>query len=223
MSAPWLRLARAGSVAVLALALALPFLSHTSTFAILSVTTLAVAVMFVWRGGPDMRSPAAAVVVGATIAVLFAVGVYYAHFLETYRTEFARISGETTSAAADAGGRSIGQRASMVPYYANQYFGLPALVLAAAGAASLWRRGARDRLTLVTAGWAAACLLFLVVGILTPVDMRYYLAALPVVAILASAAATQGWAARGTIRVATAVLLVWTAWLGVRTWWTVLG
>ena len=36
-----------------------------------------------------------------------------------------------------------------------------------------------DGLDLATAGWMAACLLFLAIGILTPVDMRYYLAALP--------------------------------------------
>jgi hypothetical protein len=111
----------------------------------------------------------------------------------------------------------------MVPYYVNEYFGPPAVILAIAGAADLWRRGARDRLTLAVAAWALTCSLFLVIGVVTPVDMRYYLAALPIVAITASAAASQGWAAGGGARMATLMLLAWTVWLGVRTWWRALG
>ena len=223
VSAHWLRFENMRAVAALTLALLVPFLSHTSTFAILSVTALVISVVFAWRGGPAMRSPAGAVAAAATVSVVLAVAVYYAHFLDTYRTEFTRISSETAAAAADAGGRSIGQRAGMVPYYVNEYFAVPAVVLAAGGAAYLWRRGARDRLTLAVAGWGAACLLFLVIGILTPVDMRYYLAALPVIALLASAGASSGWAAGGRIRVVTSAVLAWTVWVGVRTWWQTLG
>ena len=59
-------------------------------------------------------------------------------------------------------------------------------MLAACGAWQLYRHGARDRLTLATAGWALSCTLFLIIGIITPVDMRYYLAAVPAVAIAAA-------------------------------------
>ena len=170
-----------------------------------------------------MRSPAAAVAAAVTLAVVLAIAVYYVHFLDTYRTELSRIGSETATAAADAGGRSIGQRARLVPYYVNEYFGVPAIVLAAGGAAYLWRRGARDRLTLAVAGWSAACVLFLIVGVATPVDMRYYLAALPVIALFASVGASSGWAAGGQLRIVTTALLAWTVWTGVRTWWRMLG
>ena len=67
--------------------------------------------------------------------------VYYAHFMETYRTEFARIGGETAAAAPDAGGRGIVERLASVPRYLQLYFGAPVLALAAWGGAWLWRRG----------------------------------------------------------------------------------
>ena len=53
----------------------------------------------------------------AIAAVVIAVVVYYAHFLDTYRTELARIGGETAAAAPDAGGRGIGDRLASVPRY----------------------------------------------------------------------------------------------------------
>ena len=46
-------------------------------------------------------------------------------------------------------------------------------------------RNRRDQLTLATIGWGCACLAFLVLGILTPVDMRYYLTAIPALAVAA--------------------------------------
>ena len=66
-------------------------------------------------------------------------------------------------------------------------------MLAACGAWHLYRHGARDRLTLATAGWALSCTLFLIVGIVTPVDMRYYLAAVPAVAVVAAAGVGALW------------------------------
>ncbi len=164
------------AVVGLTVVLAAAFLSHTGTFAIGSVAAVIIAFLFWWRGGPALRSPAVAVLLAAVAAVVIAVVVYYAHFLETYRTELTRIGGETAAAAPDAGGRGIGDRLASVPRYLNLYFGVPALALATWGVAILWSRGARDRTTLATTGWFLTCGLFLVLGILTPVDMRYYLA-----------------------------------------------
>jgi hypothetical protein len=217
-AAPWVRLERPLSIVVLVAAFLAAFLSHTSTFAILSVTAVIVAIVFAARGGPVLRSPALAVAIAGGLAVLLAVVVYYAHFIETYRTEFARIGKETATAAADAGGRSISYRAAMVPHYLRLYFGVPSLVLMALGTFHLWRRGARDRLSLTVGAWALTCTLFLVVGVLTPVDMRYYVAALPAVAIASAAAASNWWEAGGARRAAATVLLAWAAWIGVGTW-----
>jgi hypothetical protein len=103
------------------------------------------------------------------------------------------------------------------------YFGLPALGLAGWGAALLWQRGARDRATLSAVGWSVSCALFLLLGILTPVDMRYYLAAVPIVALTAAVAASIAWSAPGRPRAVAAILLGWAVVVGVRAWWTALG
>lgn len=222
MAATWVRWERRWTVALLTIVFAAAFLSHTSTFAILPVAGVLAALMFFFRGGAALRSPALAIVVGVVAAVVIAIGLYYAHFGETYRAELARLGAETASAAPDAGGRGIAARLGSVPYSLNIFLGVPALALAAAGAWRLWQRGARDRLTLSIAGWALACLLFLVVGVLTPADFRYYLASLPAVAVVAATGAAGLWAARGYRRVAAAALLGWVVVTGIQTWWTTL-
>ena len=222
MTAPWVRLDRLWAVALLTATLLAAFLSHTSTFAVLAASSVAVAAMIALRGGRELRSAAAAVAIAGIAASALAVAIYYAHFMETYRTELARIGTETATAAADAGGRSIGQRAAAVPYYLNLYFGIPALTLTIVGVASMWRRGLRDRLTLALAGWSATCAAFLLLGVLTPVDMRYYVAALPAIAVAAAAGASSLWAAGGHRRLAAGALLGWCAGIGIRTWWTTL-
>ncbi len=100
----------------------------------------------------------------------------------------------------------------------NFYLGVPILLLAAIGAVERWRRGARDRLTLTVAGWMIACALFLVIGVVTPLDMRYYLAVIPALALLAAAGAASWWSAGDRLRIGVAVLLVWTLWIGVTIW-----
>lgn len=222
ITAPWARMDRLAGLALLTMAMLAAFLSHTSTFAILSVTGIVVSLILFWRGGREMRTAAVAVGVCTVAAVAIAVVVYYAHFLGTYRTELSRIGGETAAAAPDAGGRTITDRALIVPLYLYIYFGVPALVLAAAGGVDLWRRSARDRMTLTVAAWAVACAVFLLVGVLTPVDMRYYVAALPAVAIAGAAGASAWWAAGGVRRILAVLLLAGTVVVGVQNWWRIL-
>lgn len=219
IAAPSLRWERPPATALLTIVLAAAFMSHTSTFAILAVTAPLVAVLFFWRGGPALRSPALAVLAGGLAAVALAIVLYYGHFVTTYRTELARIGTETAAAAPDAGGRGIIGRLGAAPRYLLTYLTAPVLLLAAAGAAALWRRSSRDRLTLSVAGWGVACVLFLALGILTPVDMRYYLAAIPAVAIAAGYGASAAWAAGGTARIAAALTLAWAVWIAIGTWW----
>jgi hypothetical protein len=99
---------------------------------------------------------------------------------------------------------------------------MPALVLGGWGGLLLWRHGARDALALSITGWTLACMIFLVIGVVTPVDMRYYLAVLPVVALAGGLAASTGWRAGVSLRVVTAALLAWAALNGVTTWWSIL-
>jgi hypothetical protein len=211
------------STVVLAAALAAASLSHTSAFAIASTAACVTALVFWMRGGPVLRSPAIAVIVATLVAIAAAIAIYYGHFIDTYRTELARIGSETAAAAPDAGGRTIGERLAAVPRYLNIYFGVPVLLLAAWGAVELWRRGARDRVTLTAAGWTLACLLFFAIGILTPVDMRYYLAVIPAMAIAVAVGGAIGWATGGRQRVAAAIALGWMVVVAVRAWWSTLG
>jgi hypothetical protein len=214
--AAWpLRFSQRLSLLIFAIVLTFAFLSHTSTFAILSTATFVTSVLFWWRGGPVLRSSAVAILSALIIAVALAITLYYAHFTETYRTELSRVTAETATAAPDAGGRGVTRRLVTVPYYLDTYVGLPALALACWGIVALWRRGPSDRLVLSTAGWCLACAAFLVIGILTPVDMRYYLASIPAVAILAAVGASAGWKSGGYARLAAAALLAWAVMIGV--------
>ena len=91
------------------------------------------------------------------------------------------------------------------------------------GAGLLWHRGARDRGTLAVLGWGAACAMFLMLGVLTPVDMRYYLAAIPAVAVVSAAGAAIAWSSGPVSRGTAAALLGWAAVAGIRAWWSTLG
>ena len=101
---------------------------------------------------------------------------------ETYRDQFARISGELGRPAAesDPGGRSVagatGRCAAQHPHLLRVpgHRCWPRRV-----PAWLWRRQQRDRLALTLSGWAVGCGAFLVLGVLTPVDMRLLPGVLP--------------------------------------------
>jgi hypothetical protein len=221
ISSSTLRIERPASVILLVVLLAAAYLSHTSTLAILFVATICIAALFWLRGGPALRSPAVAVLIATGLALVLAVALYYGHFIDTYRSQLNRLSQETASAAADAGGRTIGDRLSMVPYYMNSYFGVAALALSAIGC--WWMRTLRDRLALALAGLGLSCALFMAVGILTPMDMRYYLAAVPLVAITGAYGASRAWQRSAAWRGAALILLAGTVAAGINFWWRALG
>jgi hypothetical protein len=204
---------------LLTLTLAAAFLSHTGTFAIAAAATAAIAGLFLWRGDARVRASGVAIALALAIAVVAAIVLYYAHFMETYRTEWARISVETATAAPDAGGRGIGARLAAVPRNLHIYLGTPVLILAAIGAAAARQRDGANALWLSVAGWLVACAGFLVLGILTPVDMRHYLAAIPGLAIAAGAGAAAWWYAGGRRRLIAAALVMWIIAMGLQTWW----
>ena len=214
--------------AALALVLVAAYLSHTSTVAIVFAATIVTAGLFALRGGGSFRRAALIVAAASCIAAVLAIAIYYSHFVQTYRAELARIGHETAANASDAGGRTIGDRLRGVPYAVEINLGLPLLCVAAYGAFERFRRRAGDGLDLATAGWAAACLLFLSIGILTPVDMRYYLAALPALGIAAGYGAAAAWndtpaETRVLWRVAAGVSVALVVAQGVRHWWGTLG
>lgn len=220
---------------VLTAVLAVAFMSHTGTVAIVFVAAMCTSLLFFVRGGRALRTAAVAIAIATLVAAVISVVVYYGWFVETYRAEFARIGRETASAAPDVGGRTIGDRLRLVPYELGIYIGGPVLLFALLGALELARgvsntsdECARDRLRLTIAGWTASCVAFLVLGILTPVDMRYYLAALPVLAIAAGVGAAWAWNVGGppsrlVWRLSAAVFLAATISIGFHHWWAVLG
>jgi hypothetical protein len=164
----------------------------------------------------------------AVAAALLSVAIYYAHFIETYRSEFARIAHETAAHAPDAGGRTRAGRLFGVPYSLEISIGAPVLLFAFFGGAELMRRRDRRPLTLALGGWLLACLGFLVLGVLTPVDMRYYLAALPAIAIAAGYGAawawSEGWPTHQRLwRLTAALFLAATISTGFHAWWNALG
>jgi len=223
LAAPWL-------IALASVAVAAAFLAHTSTFALLFTILVLAAVAYRLVGRPPLGRPAAAMLACVAIASVLSVGIYYRHFGPVYRAQYQRISREVTQpdaarAAGEGaavqhglGSRTPRERLSLVPGYLSAYIGWPMLALAALGLWRLARTGARDRLGLFVLAWLTACLLFLVLGIATPIDMRHYLAAIPAVAIVAAVGAGWGWARRGRVRWATAFLLLWVVWNATWNW-----
>jgi hypothetical protein len=94
-------------------------------------------------------------------------------------------------------------------------------MLAAWGLGQL-RRNYPPRLVFTIAGWIAACGLFLVLGIVTPVDMRQYLAVIPAVAALGGLALEDGWNRPGMPRVMVTGLAAWAGAIFLHTWWSTL-
>jgi hypothetical protein len=224
MSAAGVRVERGLSVTVLAAVLAVAYLSDPSTFVVLSMTTVATAALFWLRGGPVLRSPAAALILASAVAAAVAVAIYYAHFAQTYQSELVRLWHDIAMTR-HAGDHGITDRALVTLRSATLYFGEPVLVLSIIGAWRMTMRGMSDRLTLTTAGSALTCLLLLIVGLLTPLDAQYKYA-IPVVAVAAVAAAagsSQSWPAGPSWRALTIILLAGAAIVGVRNWWSALG
>jgi hypothetical protein len=209
---------RLASSAGVVVAAAAAMLSHTSTFAILAVVLVLAAAACRALGGPPGRRRAAPVLAAVALATLVAIGLYYAHFGDTYASQYARISGELSAPAAqsDPGGRSVADRAALVPHNLGVYYGWPLLLLAVAGLGTL--RQTDRTLSATIVAWLGGCALFLFVGILTPVDLRHYLAAFPAVAMLAGLGGARLWRSGLVGRVATSLALTLATWLAVRQW-----
>lgn len=203
----------------------LAFLSHTSTFAVLTTQLglLGLAVLLgsgrAWPYGKTRPDPAPArrragvVLLAATAAaVVLAVVVYYAHFMDVYREAWTRITAETGRATAAAGDRTPLVRLLDVPRVLQLSYGWALIALAFAGAIDLVRRRTGAIGGATVAMWLAAALLFQIIGIITPVDMRHALAALPAVAVLAALGFAWGWRRSGRARLAVGLLAAWAAW-----------
>jgi hypothetical protein len=216
----------------------LAFLSHISTFAVLSVTLAALAAWFWLSGGRELRRAAVAIVAVAVVSATLSVVVYYGHFGEVYVT--AMQSRAAADAAAEEGSApartptAVAARLGRAAELTVAELGWPLLVLAAAGLVHVVRRGARDRLGLLLGAFGVAYVLFFAVGVMARVDPaleryamefvgRVNLATYPALAILAARGAAWGWRAGTAGQLAAAALvgialrhgaLHWRGWIG---------
>lgn len=166
------------------------------------------------------------------VASALAISLYYARFMPTYQAEWARIRGEVAGTITETpaspqlyqpGGASIPSRAAAVPRTAAASYTWPFLALALLGVAG-WRERLRDPFWIVVNGWLLACLAFLALGVLTPVDFRDYYAAMPAVAILAAHAVVTMWRKEvGPWRAIAGGLAGLGAGIGVNHWLRIIG
>ncbi|HET9369599.1 MAG TPA: hypothetical protein VFO19_05105, partial [Vicinamibacterales bacterium] len=176
------RRVRIAAIAFVLLA-SVAFLSHTSTFAVLFVQLAILgALVALWRRA-GTRAIGLRLLVAAGAAAAIATVLYYAHFMDVYQSILARVASETGGAASTAGGRTPIQRLAAIPEQLGAYYGVIALVLAALGVVELHARRLEPLRSLAIA-WLGGCAVFLTLGVITPVDMRHYLAALPALAML---------------------------------------
>jgi hypothetical protein len=199
-------------------------LSHPSTCAILTIV-LGVTAALYWRSGDRTLEQGAVGIGTATLsAALFALVVYYAWFPSLYVRELSRVAAESGAHLAAATPASpISSRLMSLPILASEQFGWPAMLAAVLGA---WRIKAerRDpRLGWLLAGWAAACLLFLFIGVVTPVQMRTYFALFPALAIAAAFGCGWAWQHSFPLRVATVLVYGAAASIGIERWLGIFG
>ena len=210
---------RLATVALLTVVVAAALLTHPSTCAILAAVLAITSALYAWHGG-TLRPAAAGVLLAAASATIIAVVLYYAWFPSVYVAELGRVASASVpgAPAAPAPVTSFAGRLARAVWFADIYFGWPAMAVAAIGAWRLSRSSTSPRLTLLLLGWAGICVFFLLLGMLTPVDMRYQFAAFPALAIAAAFACSWAWRSGGAARFAISALLVAGVWDGVAQW-----
>jgi uncharacterized membrane protein len=215
---------RAVTASLVGLLACAAFLSHTSTFAVLSTQLALTGLVLLAMRDSEQRRTGVALLLATGAAIGVAVLIYYGHFMDVYREAFSRAAQETGRATAAAGGRTPMARLLDVPRLVGNVYDWPAVVLAAGAVVVVAREHTGWSIAKIAlAAWAASCLAFLVLGIVTPVDMRHYLAGVPVVATLVGVGFAYGWHLGGGVRFAVVLLGLWVGWLGVANWLAPLG
>jgi hypothetical protein len=205
------------TIAMLAIVAAAALLTHPSTCAILFGVLAATSGLYAWHGG-KLRPAAIGVAMAASAAAAAAIVLYYAWFPSVYASELGRVASASVSGGS-APAASAATRVARAIRLADIYFGWPAIAAAAIGAWRLFIASPSPRLNLLLVGWTGICLTFLILGILTPVEMRYHFAAFPALAIAAAFACSWAWRSRQpAIRIALSALLVAGVWDGVSQW-----
>jgi hypothetical protein len=206
------------------------FLSHFSTFSVGIPLAFACAAVLVAAGAGVARHTGIVIALALVVAVTASVAVYYAHFMPVYRKTVERIltrEGEAPTRSMVAPASVKVQRVTMTVW---TEFGAAVLLAAVVAGAQLFRARARDPLTLALAAWAAVVLGFWLLGVVTAIEMRASLAALPLAAILVAVpfakAARGGLWARVALGAALGSILLhavsdWSMCLGLERFWVV--
>ena len=222
-------------------------LSHVSIFGLLLGTLLATAFFYRALGGRPLRRPARLVLAAAAIAAVVAVGGYYAHFGDAYRSLERTGDGARAGVAAPAPNSAADRDTALTPpavqtpphpWYSRMVtalgqgvidLGWPILILAGLGAWRVWTDRRRDRLTLAVCGWGVAYLAFLGVSVMAPVDVGYEryaaefmgrvdLSTYPAAVLLAGYGCLWLWQAGFATRLLAGALFVGAVALGARYW-----
>ncbi len=207
---------RRSTVVLLTIVVAAALLTHPSTCAILIGVLAVTGALYAWHGG-GLQPSATGVAVAAASATAIAGVLYYAWFPSVYLSELGRAASVSVSGAS-AVPASIGSKLSDAAWHGELYFGWAAGAAAAIGVWRLSRDSISPRLTLLLLGWAGVCLVFLVIGIVTPIQMRYHFAAFPALAIAAAFACSWAWRHGVAFRVAIGALLIAGVWDGIAQW-----
>jgi hypothetical protein len=190
------RLRRAWPFIGVAAVATLGLISHISTLVLLTATLLAIALLF-WRfGGHPLRASSRAVVLVAVVGLVLGTAIYWGHFGEVYRIQFARARAAISStavgpAAARGTDRPVAQgpgaesparsRPNLsLPARLGQAFeqtlfsiGWPIFLLALVGAWRWWADGGGGRLDLIVAAWLLVWSAFLLASVVSPGNRTY--------------------------------------------------
>lgn len=221
------------STGALTALIAVALLAHVSTLMLLLATLgLLLALYFFFldeRSTLAKRRPTLAIAIATTLAVVCAVGLYYGHFGDAYRTLAAVRSSTPTPGAAASPSVPISVRASQALSWTVWSIGWPMILLAGAGAWRLGTIGIRNRVGLAVVALGLTYLFFVGFTVLSPVDPKYVryadefivrtvYATYPAVVLLAALGSAWAIRAGGVGRVAGITGLAWAAFDGVTQW-----
>jgi len=209
------RRALAGAVGSVVL-LSAAYLSHFSTAVIGIPAAIAIAVAIASARDPDESRQWKWIAAAVAVAIVLSYAIYYARFHEVYARTWSRVGqeGAETSLVATLAEHSENKAVTLSRFLLANY-GWGALVLAAAGALIALRRDWRNGWTLVLAAVGVVCGAFLLLGALTPIEMRANLALHPVLVCFAALGCSWLWASgRIGLRVLAVLAMVAIFWHG---------
>ena len=204
------------AVAAITVFLAIAFLSHFGTVTVGLAIATAAGVALVAFGRGTTRRSGIWVFAMLTIAVAASWTLYYsdARFIQVYKASWASVTTRVDDDSSKILASPLVKATRWWSGTGDDYGrpGVALLLVAAAGAWLLVRRGARAAASLVFLAWLAAWCAMTLFGILTPVTLRANLAAAPaLIALCAIALATLGSRSR-LAAAALAVLVAWDGW-----------